>query len=358
MQRLLRALSVGSENDQLVIPLLILLAQQRKLITLQSQVSHLKLVAELYDRCQEVTVQYAEFLRKALPLADYAARLPSIKDLALEYSIDTEIIFELYRPLIRGIMPPPAPVEEEAEEGEAAAAVADETVAAAAAAAAKKDEEKGAAAEKVVVLSPAAADAVDDDEEGEINGDGNVSAMDVEDGEVPFGAAGNGAASGAGAASALTAAAAAALPSDLSLMTWDQLIEQTSVLAPQGGFCGMSQTLFVTFWALSLYDLDVPVARYSATLTQVRSAARAARDDLESARRDAQRPAYGGGGHMRQGGGGHQAQQPQQTADMEGLAREVERLEAIAAKLPVDLKEQETNSAAVDARLKLTRGAW
>ncbi len=345
-QRLLRALCIGSENEQLVIPLLILLAQQRKLITLQSQVSHLKLVAELYDRCQEVTVQYAEFLRKALPLADYAARLPSIKNLGIEYSIDPEIIFELYRPLIRGIMPPPAPVEEEAEEGETAEVIpAAEVV----------SREK----EQVTVVSPAPENAVDDDEEGEINGDhddDHGSAMDVEDGEVPGGGGTSNAATST--AAALTAAAAALPNNNLPLMSWDELVEQTSVLAPEGGFRGMSQTLFVTFWALALYDLDVPVARYQATLTQTRSSARAARDDLEAARRDAQRPNFG---NMRQGGqhgGVHPPPPPPPAADMEGLARELERLEAIAAKLPVDLKEQEANAAAVDARLKLTRGAW
>jgi THO complex subunit 2 len=367
MHRLLRALSVGSENDQLVMPLLILLAQQRKLITLQSQVSHLKLVAELYDRCQEVTVQYAEFLRKALPLSEYAARLPSITDLAIEYSIDPEIIFELHRPLIRGTMPPPAPVEEEAEEGEAAAAAAETDVI-------KEEEEEGAVATAAGEaaagaaaagggFSPEPREAADDDEEGEINGGDDVSAMDVEDGEVPVTVGAGNAGISADTAAALTAAAAA-LPGasmNIPLLSWDELVEQTAVLAPEGGFRGMPQTLFVTFWALALYDLDVPAARYSATLTQVRSAARAARDDLEAARRDAQRPSYGGG-NMRQGGGGHgghpAAQPPQQVADMEGLAREVERLEAIAAKLPVDLKEQEANAAAVDARLKLTRGAW
>jgi len=350
-QRLLRALCIGPEHDQLAIPLLILLAQQRKLITLQSQVSHLKLVAELYDRCQEVTVQYAEFLYKALPVADYAARLPSIKDLAIEYRIDPEIIFELHRPLIRNIVPPPAPIAEEAEEGEAAAAVAE--------AGSEKKEEEGAAPAAALSLGPV--EALDDDEEGEINGvNGDSIAMDVEDGEVPGGGGGGGVHSDN---AAVLTAAAAALPgaaSHLPVMSWDELIEQTSALAPEGGFRGISQTLFVTFWALALYDLSVPAARYSSTLTQTRSAARAARDDLEAARRDAQRPSYGGG-HMRQGGGGHHGgypAPPQQAADMEGLAREVERLEAIATKLPVDLKDQDANAAAVDARLKLTRGAW
>jgi hypothetical protein len=79
MQRLLRALRTGSVEQQLAVPMLVLLAQQRKLITLQPPSTHLKLVAELYDKCHEITLQYAELLRHALPRADYAALLPGIE---------------------------------------------------------------------------------------------------------------------------------------------------------------------------------------------------------------------------------------------------------------------------------------
>lgn len=47
------------------------------LVPLQS--SHLKLIAEQYDKCHEVVTQYAEFLRHALPPADYQQLLPSIQ---------------------------------------------------------------------------------------------------------------------------------------------------------------------------------------------------------------------------------------------------------------------------------------
>lgn len=43
------------------------------------QSSHLKLIAEQYDKCQEVVTQYAEFLRHGLAPADYAKILPPIQ---------------------------------------------------------------------------------------------------------------------------------------------------------------------------------------------------------------------------------------------------------------------------------------
>ena len=334
-QRLLRALCTGPLNDQLAVPLLILLAQQRKLITLQPQSSHLKLVAELYDRCQEVTVQYAEFLFKALPLEEYATMLPSIEDLANEYRIDPEIIFQLHRPLIRDVMPPPAPVTDEVEEGEQPM---------------EEQAEEGAGAEgSNVAEDPITAEpaAVDEDEEGEIaDAMGmKVDSGDVEDGEVSEG--GNENHSGS----------AEEQGKDRKALTWEALSGQTATLAPEGGFRGMSQTLFVTFWAFGLYDFDLPKARYAGTLKQVRGAAGAARDDYDVARRDSQRPSYGA---MRQGGYGA-GQPPPPTApsaDLDTLAKEVERLEAVASKLSADLKEQEANAATVDDRLRLTRGAW
>lgn len=339
MQRLLAALRVGPPAQQLAIPLLILLAQQRKLITLQPQSFHLKLVAELYDKCHEVTMQYIEFLHKALPAEEYASLLPSISELATEYRIDPEIIFELYRPIIRGVLPPAAPVDDfaEPEAGEVA--------------------QVGNAPAQVHhpvgddKAKPAAGG--DDDEEGEIAGaptePGGAQAMDVEDGEV------------AGAGGAAVVENSHVVPEEYGGPIWEELAAHTASLVPEGGFKGLTQTLFVTFWSLSLYDLDVPVDRYESTLAQVRSAARMARDDLEAARRDTQRGLnrYGHGGH----GGGFGMQPPPpppppQQVELDVMTRELERLEATAAQLPMDLKEQQANAAAVEARLRETRGAW
>jgi THO complex subunit 2 len=391
MARLLRALRTGPPAQHLAAPLLVLLAQQRKLITLQPQSTHLKLVAELYDKCHEATLQYAEFLRQALPTAEYAALLPSIQvrfcgppegwcaagplcalktrrplappprppppaprahtllssspqDLAHEFRVDPEIIFELHRPLIRGIHPP-------------AAAVADEGAAGAGGG-------EGAA--------PAAEE---DDEEGEIAAgsgggggggpppgvDDGPEAMDVEEGEV----AAETRAAGAGALGA-----AAPPPHAGGGPAWEALAAQAATLAPKGGFEGISGSLFVTFWALALYDLHVPTAAYEAALAQLRSAARSAREDIDAARREGQRAfnapggggagGYGGGGRGGGGGGGGAAANnpPPPPADVEQLTRELERAEAAIARLPVELKAQQANAKAVSARLVATRGAW
>lgn len=74
-----RTTTQAPETKQLALPLLILLAQQKRLITLQSGYSHLKLVAELYDSCQETLLQYIDFLQTAQTPTEYAAMLPSIQ---------------------------------------------------------------------------------------------------------------------------------------------------------------------------------------------------------------------------------------------------------------------------------------
>lgn len=102
-KRLLDSLRRGSQNNQLLLPLLILLAQQRKLITLHPPSKHLKLATELVDKCQEVTMQYIEFLQKSLAEVEYSNLLPSIEDLVTEYKIDAEIILQLYRPLLKRV---------------------------------------------------------------------------------------------------------------------------------------------------------------------------------------------------------------------------------------------------------------
>jgi len=45
--------SQGAPQEQLALPLLIMLAQQRRYIAAQTDSPHLKLIAELYDKCQE-----------------------------------------------------------------------------------------------------------------------------------------------------------------------------------------------------------------------------------------------------------------------------------------------------------------
>jgi hypothetical protein len=85
-----------------------LLAQQRRLIAVQPGATHLKLVAEQLDKCHETTVQYAEFLRGALPSGEYGALLPPLGEMVVEYGIEPDLALELHRPLMRGVIPPGA----------------------------------------------------------------------------------------------------------------------------------------------------------------------------------------------------------------------------------------------------------
>jgi len=90
-------------------------------------------------------------------------------------------------------------------------------------------------------------------------------------------------------------------------------------------------------------------------MSQVKTNARMARDDLEAAKRESQR-GYGGHGH---GGYGMQPPPPPPPSEvMDGLANELDRLDAVLKSLSRDLEEQEAAVAVVDARLMATRGAW
>ena len=396
MQRLIRALRVGPYKHHIALPMIVLMAQQRKLLTLQSEATHLKLVAELYDRCQEVIAQYTEFLQKALTLADYAELLPSMTDLAVRYRVDPEIVFALYRPLIRSVVPPVALVHEaEPEEGEMEAGdgggdgdggVVVEQVdggggdGEGGGGVEEKEEETEEEEEGVVVEDEVAVEVKTGEEGneeegaggGDQEGDNNNNSNDGEEGEMPN-EDGDGEQQQQGLDDeeelnvhhhpgvALAPSRPVRLAPHNNTMTWEQLTEQLEALAPQGGFKGMSPTLYAMFWALELYDIDVPTARYSSTLSQVHGSIRTTRDDLNAAKREFQRPS---GYHQppRQSyySGHHGAPPPPiiTQADIDALAKQVQRLESIAEMLPGDEAEQKSNATAVDIRLFNTRGAW
>eukprot|EP00887_Chlorella_sp_A99_P001761 scaffold19.g1761.t1 len=417
-QRLIAALQVGpTPEQQLALPLLILLAQQRKLIVLQTQSPHLKLIAELYDKCHETCTQYAEFLQHALGAEEYARLLPSMAELARareeggEYLIDPELVFELHRPVIRRLAPPPPPATP-APAPAAAAAVDHEEEgeiqqAQPAGAARGMNGAVGAAAAPAAAAADAAAAAAAEamDEDGELPSE--QSEQTAADASVAAAAAAATAAAhaGAGAGAAAPGAAAAAA-------RWAALEADAAAVGAAGaGFKGLTPALYFTFWSLALYDLEVPVARrakrrwargrarerraqrgpagfsqrcllgawgraragaadgdlralrgcrrYESTIAQLKTNIRISQDDLEAARRDAARGASyqaypHGGGHF--GHGPPPAMGP--SIDVDQVEKDIERYQAALAKLPGELKAQQDNAAAVEARLQAGKGAW
>ncbi|XP_063606637.1 THO complex subunit 2-like [Penaeus indicus] len=87
------------END-LAIPLLLLMAQQRSSIVYnQTESPHLKLVGKLYDQCQDTMVQFGSYLFQVVTIEELSDRLPSIGSLLSDYHINADVAFFLARPL-------------------------------------------------------------------------------------------------------------------------------------------------------------------------------------------------------------------------------------------------------------------
>ena len=62
-------------------PLFLLIAQQRSACAYTTDTPHLKMLGELYDRCQETLEQFQTFLAQTLTPAEYAATLPPVGEL-------------------------------------------------------------------------------------------------------------------------------------------------------------------------------------------------------------------------------------------------------------------------------------
>jgi len=87
-------------KNRLVVPLFLLIAQQRGSVVFANDTPHLKVLSELYDRCHETLEQYAAFLASTISPADYAAMVPPVGTLCSEYNLEPEVAFFICRPAI------------------------------------------------------------------------------------------------------------------------------------------------------------------------------------------------------------------------------------------------------------------
>lgn len=84
----------------LIVPLFLLIAQQRGACIFSVDTPHLKMLGELYDRCQETLEQFQAFIVQALTPAEYASLLPSVGELCEKYSLEPEVAFFICRPAL------------------------------------------------------------------------------------------------------------------------------------------------------------------------------------------------------------------------------------------------------------------
>lgn len=96
----------------LILPLCILLSQQRDYIVFLDQVErekqmmqmerekpHLKLIGCFYDQCQDSLVQFSQFLSSTLTTEEYIHIFPKIDELVNEYHVSADVAFFLSRPM-------------------------------------------------------------------------------------------------------------------------------------------------------------------------------------------------------------------------------------------------------------------
>jgi len=84
----------------LVMPLFLLIAQQRSACAYTTDTPHLKMLGELYDRCQETLDQFQAFLASQLSPAEYAELLPTVGELCGSYQLEPEVAFFIARPAL------------------------------------------------------------------------------------------------------------------------------------------------------------------------------------------------------------------------------------------------------------------
>ncbi|KAJ9475637.1 THO complex subunit 2 [Pseudozyma hubeiensis] len=255
-QRLLSALI----ESKLSVPLLILVAQQRQacIHLVPESEAHLKYLGNLYDSCQEVLLQYVEFLFNHLETADYASLVPSLQQLCVRFGIEPAMAFYIARPKLVHSM-------KQVEAAEAAERLRAELTASRAKAKAAEDDKAASDEAQQGALksqegSAAATDAVKDgDVEME---DAEASKIEVQESAI----------SNVGDNNTVAPAPneAATVDQDKTLSPtpepWHKgllgAIAAAKDMLPTPAHSSLGVHFYVSYWQLSLADISVPIERY------------------------------------------------------------------------------------------------
>ncbi|KAK9839458.1 hypothetical protein WJX81_003560 [Elliptochloris bilobata] len=335
-QRLAAALLQGDPSDSVALSLLIVMAQQRRRITRSGQSpEELKLIADLYDRCEIVLIQYTEFLADTLSAADYAALLPPLPDLVLGFGVDPEVAFRAYRPLLQEAL------LKEADSAKAGAG----NGAGAAAAAGQAEAEEGEL------------------EEGEAMEEGEAAPSAPEPAEqdgvmVPVPAIAAAAAPADRAAEPANGAAAANGAGAGRNLPWGELLTAARRVLPEAAWKSLTPDFYLLFWTLSYNDIHVPLAQYEAKERAV--AQELVQKEAQARRMDSDI------GQLRAGVGilvvdpntGMAMEAGRLQDDLRDLTRELVYLRELPRRLVEEKRAQQAHVARVRMALERGKGAW
>lgn len=107
----MQVLQEGASDQQLLLPLAVVMSQHLDWALYALSTKHLKEIAELHDRVNEITQQYLMVLEhcmakdKALSLEEYARTLPPPHALIAEYGVHPGIAWMLWRPVVVALEP-------------------------------------------------------------------------------------------------------------------------------------------------------------------------------------------------------------------------------------------------------------
>ena len=102
-------------------PLFLLIAQQRSACAYTTDTPHLKMLGELYDRCQETLDQFQAFIGSQLTPAEHAELLPTVGELCGRYQLEPEVAFFIARPALGALHAAKGKDDKPALKGEEAA---------------------------------------------------------------------------------------------------------------------------------------------------------------------------------------------------------------------------------------------
>ncbi|SJX65137.1 related to RLR1-Subunit of the THO complex [Sporisorium reilianum f. sp. reilianum] len=242
-QRLLHALV----ESKLSVPLLILVAQQRQacIHLVPESEAHLKYLGNLYDSCQEVLLQYVEFLFNHLETADYASLVPSLQHLCVRFGIEPAMAFYIARPKLVHSM-------RQVEAAEAAERLRAELTA-------SRAKAKAAEGDKAASEEGQQKDA----EEGAQDGDVEMEDADTTKGHAKIVESSKDTpASDSNGVTAMQedeSSSQATQPWHKGLL---DAIAAAKEMLPEAAHSSLGVHFYVTFWQLRLADINVPIERY------------------------------------------------------------------------------------------------
>jgi len=292
----LREALMPSQGEHLAFPLLVLICQERNSIIFNSDTHHLKLIGELYDKCQETFIQYVDFLLSAVtPLSAYSVSLPPLVRLVRDFKLDPEVAFHLYRPMLSTVVGP---------KGLVGSTISD---------ASKGNSQAGTKRDR-------------DGTEKESSGRQDSAAGDE----------GKGSADPEKTQGLVQSEDEAEVSVGHRKMKWSALLGEVRCILPGSTWKSISEQLYLTFWSLSLYDLHVPRERYQQEIEKNQFNLRTLENTLKGG--------YGS--------------EPLPQVELNKKRKEKERVEDTIKKLQSELEEQEQHVKKVAARLENEKDTW